>query len=215
MCQFNCGTNREGDIVSKYADMWSRWLGNKHNEDVVEKKTPLLGKDSGRNLALLALLGVFLLVISSKGGEKPVAGRVQEPTVATSRTDKDEQDIIATKLAQLLSEIAGAGRVRVYITLDNGPHQVLAEEITMERVNDDERGGLKSMRTTQRPIIIRDDTSRAEQPVVLTEYKPKVRGVVVVATGATDLRVRQQLTRAVETALGVAAHRVSVFAGNI
>lgn len=207
--------------MGKYADIWMRWLSRKHSESdngqivTNEKKPSLLGKDSGRNLALLALLGVLLLVIS-KGGEKPVTGKMQESVTETPPCATSEQPVVATELARLLSQIAGAGRVEVYITYDNGPQQVLAEETTMERVNDGEQGARQgSVRYSRKPVIIRDDTVRAERPVVLLQKQPQVRGVIVVAAGAADPQVRQQLTRAVETALGVAAHRVSVFTGNI
>ena len=46
---------------------------------------------------------------------------------------------------------------------------------------------------------------------MITEKRPNVLGVVIVAEGADDLSVQLALSRAAQTALGVEASKVEVF----
>ena len=48
------------------------------------------------------------------------------------------------------------------------------------------------------------------EPFVVKEIYPEIQGVVVVADGADDILVRQNITNAVTTALNIAPHKVCV-----
>ena len=50
--------------------------------------------------------------------------------------------------------------------------------------------------------------------VVISEKRPEVLGVIVVAEGAGDMNVKMELQRAVSTALGVSAQQVDIFVMN-
>lgn len=50
------------------------------------------------------------------------------------------------------------------------------------------------------------------KPVILKEIEPKVKGVVVVAQGANDARVKLELYKAVMTLLGVESSDIEIFA---
>jgi stage III sporulation protein AG len=47
--------------------------------------------------------------------------------------------------------------------------------------------------------------------VVIKEILPEVKGVIVVAEGASNIEVRESLTRAVQVLSGVAVHKIQVF----
>ena len=51
----------------------------------------------------------------------------------------------------------------------------------------------------------------SDEVVVLKEVKPNIRGVIVVAEGAEDIRVLEALYEAVKTVLGVSGNRVQIF----
>ncbi|MCL2229416.1 MAG: stage III sporulation protein AG, partial [Firmicutes bacterium] len=59
---------------------------------------------------------------------------------------------------------------------------------------------------TKTPIIV------GGNPIVVTETKPQIRGVVVVASGASDPGVRLAILRAVQTLVGDPGVRVEVLA---
>ncbi len=195
--------------MSKFLDTWQRWWkgGREAAEPAAEGEGKgLLGKDTGRNLAILAVLGAVLLLLGRGGSPEetaPTSGKAQAPAAAPSAVAGVAADTaVHDELARVLTMIAGAGRVDVYITFDNGPEQVIAEEVTVEKSNG---------RESRRPVTVRDDAARSERPIVLQQREPQVRGVVVVADGAADPEIRRTLAEAAATALGVPAYRISVF----
>ena len=45
---------------------------------------------------------------------------------------------------------------------------------------------------------------------MVREYKPEIKGVLIVAEGANDSTVKASLTRAVELGLGIAPYKITV-----
>ena len=91
------------------------------------------------------------------------------------------------RLSEILSQIEGAGEVSVMISYDSTAEKELAGE--------------DSGRTF----------SSGGNVVVKREVYPKVRGVIVIADGAGDARVRQQLAEAAAAVTGAGANRVCVY----
>lgn len=156
--------------------------------------------------ALLAVLGILLYTAScDKGklaGEGPgdvaVSGQIPAETAVEER------------LAQTLSAIRGAGKVRVMITYDTGVEIVpaMSTDVQSSTSQSPAEGGavINENRTeSSRPATLRDEA------LVLTERAPEVRGVIVIAEGAADIGVKLKLQSAVQTVLGVNIDRIEVF----
>lgn len=119
------------------------------------------------------------------------------------------------RLERKLSVIDGAGMVEVLITYRAGTETIVAEH-TVESSTDteekDAEGGVRNVLQMSReiqPVII--DGREGREPMILKELTPEVKGVIVIAEGARDVRVRMELLRAVRTALGVNSNQVEVF----
>lgn len=170
-------------------------------------------------LVALGLLGVLLLVFNGFfGGAK--AGRQvevvpQAAAVVQPRTAGDnpvvEARAIAAELERVLASVAGAGKVTVAVTLQAGSQRLLATNVTAsdKQVTErDTQGGTRvtteSSRSSQ--VVI----SGSEGPLTIGTLGPVIAGVLVTADGASDSRVRLELTRAVQAALNLPAHRVRV-----
>ena len=54
-------------------------------------------------------------------------------------------------------------------------------------------------------------TSSSSEPIVIKTNQPKINGVIVVASGAKDLNVKETLYSAVQTALQVKGYQVEVY----
>jgi stage III sporulation protein AG len=207
--------------VGKFQDTWARWFpaaARSQGEGARETGAGMLVTPAaGRGLAVLVLVGAALMWLGRGGGaEKPVAGppAAVPPDLVATRPEDDR----ARELTAILSQIAGVGAVAVYISYESGPELVVAEEVSSRRATTagDRQGQASTdMNETRRPVTLRDDAARVEKPLVLVEKEPQVRGVVVVAEGAASAGVRYELMRAVQTALGVPAHRIAVFAKRI
>jgi stage III sporulation protein AG len=121
-------------------------------------------------------------------------------------------------LAETLSQVAGAGQVSVRVFLDSGPRYEYARKTADDTrtTQESDRSGtsrITSERREEGEVTVRRGGSGGEDvPVVVMTHLPAVRGVLVVAGGAADPTVRAELSRAVQTALGLPPHRVTVLA---
>jgi hypothetical protein len=167
-------------------------------------------------LVLLGLIGVALLVAGSFYDGGSVKPRTDAPAPATPSVaaPRSYEEALEAKLANLLSQVKGAGAVAVNITLESGPSQEFATNIVRETRTIQERDTGGGMRTTteskesEQVLLSRDNG--ADRPVMVKETKPAVKGVLVIAEGAADSNVKASLTRAVETGLGLPAYRITV-----
>lgn len=129
------------------------------------------------------------------------------------------EKIISNQLEEILSQIRGAGSVKVKVFLQNGPLRKFEKDRqTSQRQTEEEdsSGGsrLVSEHTESGEVVFyRVSDGREERPVIQQIIKPKVEGVLVVASGADDSKVKLLLLRAVRTLLGIDSHQVEIIPG--
>lgn len=113
---------------------------------------------------------------------------------------------IEKRLSDLLSQVEGAGKVLVMIYASSSSEMVPAYNDQLDN-RSDEGTDQKSVESSERRELA---LSGGEDPVILKVVIPEIKGVVVVAEGADDFLVRQELNNAVCTLLGVPEHRVQI-----
>jgi stage III sporulation protein AG len=156
----------------------------------------------------LAVLVVIYAVFSADGGSD-----VPVDESATGQSGGVSYDDIESRLEEILSQIEGAGKVRVMITYATGTETVPAmstdSQSSVSEQSDETGSWQKSAESSEQSSPV---TSRSGGEVlVLTEKMPQILGVMVVAEGAGDLSVRLALQRAVETVLQISSKKVDVF----
>ncbi len=126
---------------------------------------------------------------------------------------------LVDRLKGILSAIDGAGEVNVEVALATSTRNEYAfrENVTERRTDEkDSSGGSRvTSESTKEEELAAASTfgsGGGGGPVVVVSRRPEIAGVVVVADGARDGAIRERLSRAVQTLLGVPAHRVEVFA---
>ncbi len=173
-----------------------------HWRDVVSFK---LNKKNTQYL-LMAVLMLALVVLSwpilfSSGSSSKDAA-----STATSAFDPKQE---TAALEKILSSISGAGQVKVMITYAGDVEKVpVYDNTTTSSTVDSDSGSTTNESKSTKTV------SGSGDVVVLTEKRPEVVGVVVVAKGANSLSVKLALSRAVQTALNVEASKVEVFEMN-
>jgi stage III sporulation protein AG len=167
-------------------------------------------------LVLLTMLNNNLL--GNKTIDAPTdAAIIPQKPLATNKTQTDIgllEEEMESRLERVLSSIQGAGKVLVKVSLISGPVYEYAQNVvsnsktTIEAVN----GGTREIgeKAEEGKLVITRGQGNSEIPVVVTENKPVVQGVLVVAAGANDPQVRVELGRAVEVALGISSYQVYV-----
>ncbi|ABW19159.1 stage III sporulation protein AG [Alkaliphilus oremlandii] len=181
----------------------------------------LISKKYVANIMVVLAVAVIALIFSSeflakdssyKNNIKETLGDtlVQEDTFL-----KTEEEIIEARLKEILEKIKGSGKVEVMVTFELGAEIVPALNTVESKDTTEEKDANGGVRTvTSQNItenIVTVGGTSGNNPMVLKEIKPQVRGVIVVAEGAEDPEVKMRLYDAVKTVLQVSANKVQVY----
>lgn len=156
-------------------------------------------------VAAAVILGLALLVVAS------VFRNINKSSDASASDPLRELEL---KLENILSDIKGAGSVKVMIMFDGGVELVVANTTsTTSNKTTDTSGGVERVTEntteTSSPVIINE--GGASKPVVLKENLPRITGVMLVAEGADSVSVRMELVRAASRILGVDSNIIEIF----
>lgn len=127
---------------------------------------------------------------------------------------QEYEQYLENQLKDILSLVHGVGAVTVMINLDATEEVVYEKNINTRSSQTDEQdreGGsrqVEDLTKDDQVVVLRQGNN--EKPIVIKTKKPKVRGVLVVASGAEHMQVKAWITEAVGRVLDVPVHRVSV-----
>lgn len=148
-----------------------------------------------RAIALVILAGLLLLLWPEGS-----SGQRQEPQTEPVTAGICEYDLreLEEKLTETLSQIRGAGRTRVMLTLSATGQVRLAESRTQEG---------DTLKTDV--VILRRGTNQEGVVEVERQY-PVFLGALVVCEGGGEPRVRLELLRAVKALTGLRSEQISI-----
>ena len=178
--------------------------GNKDNPKVDEKIKRIL-------LYIGAICGISLIAMSGIENKEIVSKDEINNITQEELSNESSKTALEEKLKNILSQIEGAGELDVMITYESSEEiqPAFNTNTTMEETKElDKQGGERTVTTSsENKTMI---TSSANDPIVIKTNQPKINGVIVVATGAKDLNVKETLYSAVQTALQVQGHQVEI-----
>lgn len=162
-----------------------------------EKLKALLSGEKGRRVfLLLGLCGVLLLALpvffQGTGKEE------QSNRPAQDLSSRGYREELETSLTKLVCAITGETSPTVLVTLENGGRAVYAK---------DEQS---TERDLERTHVLLKSSEGGQEALTETELNPEIKGVVIVSDLAADAVLREELTRAVQTALHISSNRVCV-----
>ena len=169
-----------------------------------------------RKLEIAVYGGILLVVAVLYAVSLQPAGKASEAsqTGAEKQAAADSELDVEARLSGVLSSIRGAGRVEVMITYETGTELVTAMSTKVDSNTAETSDGSKNSMTVQTNEVSEPATvgsGGGNEPIVLMEKQPVVRGVIVVAEGAADIRVKLDLQRAVQAVLDVPLSKIEVF----
>ncbi len=190
-------------MASGKKKFWENWK-------LVEK----IKKIKHFEIILVILLALIILVIWFWDWGSDASASSNDSLLNTSDKD-DYASMLETKLSSILSEINGAGSVSVMVTLDGSTELILAytkdenKNSTENTTSSGTTSKTETINTSTSPIII--NSSGSSTPLVLSEILPSIKGVVVLAEGANDIKVKLDILKAVQALLGVTSSQVEIF----
>ena len=146
-------------------------------------------------IVMLVILGYFIFTSVGKSNDESANSN------ATYSSEAEEYArSLENKLEQILSSVKGAGKVKVLVTLESGFEYVYATE---ESTKETSSGKV----TTSEVVLV------GGQPVITQTIYPKISGVLVSASGASDTSVKMSLITALKTVIDVANDEITILTG--
>lgn len=175
-------------------------------ESLIEKLKFAYGKSGVNMMLILGILGVILISLEDLIPQKEVETSV--PISISEYRQTMEKD-----LENILSMVNGAGQVKVMITLESGRENIY---VWQEKTSTDEKtdyigsSDTSTRRETYENEIVMVNTGNDKSALIEKTMEPVVQGVVVVCSGADDIKVTSDITNAVSVALNVTSNRICV-----
>lgn len=179
------------DTKQKKQGIWEKLKNIKHFEIIV----------------VIVFCAILLLIYSSTFSSKN-----SEENTLTALTTEEYAEYLENKLSYVLSQINGAGNVSVMITLSCGVEYVYATNTTEETTSQTVAGTTTTQTTTEEELIFTSQGGK-DSPIIIKENLPKVSGVLIVSSGASDISVMMELQKAVVALLEIDANDIEILVG--
>lgn len=170
---------------------------------------------SVKNIELIVCIILIAIILLLYGivreAKKKEDGSAGETSLTGTLPEAEDE---CEKLEKILSEIKGAGNVRVYIGYESTGEVVYVYDRTVNTtVREDDSGGanLKTTVTEEKTTPVFTGEGSSKNPLVEKTKGPKIQGVVIVAEGAADIKVRLELMEATAAALNIDEKIIKIF----
>ena len=154
--------------------------------------------------------------------EKTSSGGTQGLVIETGNFNNNNSysldsyvDSLEKRMEEIISGMEGVGKVQVMITLSDTGMEILERnrEITASDLEetDNAGGNRKNTESGEREeVIYKKDADGNETPYVVQRKLPEVTGVVVIAEGAGNTKVKENIIGAVSVLFNLNEHRIKV-----
>ena len=181
-----------------------------------------------RKLSVICLILIFILIFInvigsrssfnkkftsiSNSGAKENSTDVSNQKVMTSDDYEEKQKV---DLINILKKMDGVGDVDVMITFENGEEKVPAYDKTQQKStteeNDTQGGKRVNNQNNDNSKVVMTQNDGKNEPFILTTYKPKIIGIVIVAEGAENSKTKYEIEQAVAKLYNLSLDKVNVY----
>ena len=141
---------------------------------------------------------------------------VQSMPLETGQTTTatDERENLENQLKRILQQVEGVGMVDVAITLESTGSKTVEKDTPDSSSSSEKSGGGESEKSENRSIqeetVYLEDADGTKTHYVIKETMPEVRGVLVIAQGANDLSIVEEIKEAAMALFHLDAHKIKV-----
>lgn len=154
----------------------------------------------------IIIAGIIILAFGDFGTEKEEETADTEVNIHTEIYEKNQ----AERLEKILKRINGAGEVSVFISIEGGGEKILARDNKSKISREEDAESAINYDEENESVVVMSGKGSSDEPYVVEEKTPQVGGVLVVAKGAADEKVRLEIYEAVKAVYGISAHRIRV-----
>jgi len=159
-------------------------------------------------LVIAGVLFIVVILIFFSGiapANNNSSTKVREEVIVTTNYAEETE----VRLKNILSNINGIGDVDVFVYVTSSPEIVYLKE-TESQTNQSSSG---QQVLTQKETIVFDKNGNLSSAVVVVTKYPKIEGILIVASGANDVKLKLKIIDAVSCILSIAPTNIEVLEG--
>lgn len=196
-------------------------------DKIIKEIKKILAQKQLRNLIVVCIVLGFVLIAtdvllpSSKtlSNNKLSSSNITEKvddTLITNKTDeKNYEEMQKTELQNILKKMNGVGDVEVMMSFENGEQKLPAYDKNTQKSTTEEtdnQGGKRvNNQNTDGSTIVMTTSDGNNEPFILTTYKPKINGVIILAEGASNSKTKYEIEQAVSKLYNLSLDKVNVY----
>ncbi len=176
------------DKLKYFTDNIAKKLGNKKTVSVI---------------LVLGICGMLLIGISDVFSGNNAS---QESTVTVEEYIKTLEE----RTKDMLTSIEGAGKCKIMITAESSSEQNFATDDSISQDIQSDQDETQNKTDVEKEIVMVEDSNGKKIALVKNVIEPKIRGVLVLCEGADNIEIKETITNAVKTLLGISSNKISV-----
>lgn len=145
---------------------------------------------------IAGLMGILLIFASEAFGNTSKKNKDSEKVYVSYSNEMEE------KLADIISKVEGAGKTKVFLTIEESEEYVYAQDISSDRKDN-------TQSNEDREYVIVDGND-GKSGLLIKTVNPKIRGVAIVCEGGDNPTVQQRIYSCVSASLGISTARISI-----
>lgn len=198
----------------------------KFKESISKQKEQNNKKNIENLVVFLILLIITVIAINTIWGGKKEKAKQEDNTSYKKLAENINNSIesnnnqfneynLEENLEDILSKIAGVGKVKVLVTYSETSEVVAMynEKNTSNNTEEtDTNGGVRKIEQTDTDKeIIYEEKNGQKTPITQKVIMPKIEGAIITAEGASDPIIKTNIIQAVSAATGISTYRIQVF----
>jgi len=201
----------------------------KHIKSIVMKKVEANNKKNIENLIVFLILLIITVIAintiwgtdkeETKSKDTNTTYKQLADSLDSSNNKELEEYNLEEELEDILSKIAGVGKVQVLITYSETSEVVAMYNETYTSSNTEEtdtNGGIRKIQSTDtNKEIIYEEKDGEKIPITQKVVMPKMEGAIITAEGAGNVNIKTNIIQAVSAATGLSTYRIQVFEMNV
>ena len=162
-----------------------------------------------KSIIYLITLGVIFMII-------PGIFKSKNKKIDQISNNQNFVNKIQNDLSNMISSVAGAGKSKVLITLEEGEETIYATENKQNTQTVTDEGSYnnqllkRKIDDNEKKYITTKDSNGNETPLIVKKIEPKIRGAVVLCQGASNKEVRENIIKLISTALDISINKICV-----
>lgn len=199
----------------------------KFKESISKQKEQNNKKNIENLVVFLILLIITIIAINTIWGGKKEETKQEDGNTSYKKLAENINNSIDSNNSQLneynleenlediLSKIAGVGKVKVLVTYSETSEVVAMynEKNTLNNTEEtDTNGGVRKIEQTDTDKeIIYEEKNGQKTPITQKVIMPKIEGAIVTAEGASNPAIKANIIQAVSAVTGISTYRIQVF----